>query len=75
MPHIISSNITRKDFLKRSVRLGGALAALGMFHEPVRATNNPSVHLAILADTHVAAYKNEQYRGFFPAKNFPAIIC
>ena len=74
MPHIISSGITRKDFLKKSFRIGGALAAWGMFYEPVRASNNDSVHLAILADTHVAAYKNEQYRGFFPSKNLIKLL-
>ncbi len=74
MPHIISSSITRKEFIKQSFRIGGAMATWGMFYKPVRARNNSSVHLAILADTHVAAYKNEQYRGFFPSKNFHEVL-
>ncbi len=74
MPHIISTKISRKDFLRKSVRIGGALATMGMFYKPSRAVNNPSVHLGILADTHVAAYKNEQYRGFFPSKNFQQVL-
>ncbi len=74
MPHIISSRISRKDFIKKSVKIGGALATMGIFYEQSRAGNDPSVHLAILADTHVAAYKNEQYRGFFPSKNFQQVI-
>ena len=69
MPHIISSSISRKDFLRKSIRIGGALATWGMFYEHSLAADNSSVHLAILADTHFAAYKNEQYRGFFPSKN------
>jgi 3',5'-cyclic AMP phosphodiesterase CpdA len=74
MPHIISSSISRKDFLRKSIRIGGALATWGMFYEHSLAADNSSVHLAILADTHVAAYKNEQYRGFFPSKNFQEVL-
>ena len=74
MPHIISSNISRKEFLKKSVRIGGTLATWGLFYERSQGAEATSVHLAILADTHVAAYKNEQYRGFFPSKNFQTVL-
>ncbi len=74
MPHIISSNISRKDFLKKSIKIGGVFAAWGMFYDLSHGAPDSSVHLAILSDTHVAAYKNEQYRGFFPSKNFDQVL-
>jgi 3',5'-cyclic AMP phosphodiesterase CpdA len=74
MPHIISSNISRKDFLRESVKIGGALATWGMFYELSFGASNSSIHLAILSDTHTAAYKNEQYRGFFPSKNLEQVL-
>jgi len=74
MPHIISSDISRKDFLRKSVKIGGALATWGMFYELSHGATNSSIHLAILSDTHMAAYKNEQYRGFFPSKNFEQVL-
>lgn len=74
MPHIISANISRKEFLKKSVKIGGTLATWGMFYEVAHGDTNSSIHLAILSDTHVAAYNNEQYRGFFPSKNFEQVL-
>jgi len=35
---------------------------------------NEDFHIALLADTHVKAYKNEQYRGFFPFKNLQIVV-
>ena len=75
MPHIIQKKISRKSFLVKSFKIGGAIATWGVVYEYTLADNkqNP-VHLALLSDTHVKAYQNEQYRGFFPAKNFEVVI-
>jgi 3',5'-cyclic AMP phosphodiesterase CpdA len=75
MPHIIDNNISRKEFLIKSIKIGGALITWGALRETSFANDtNKRVHLALLADTHVKAYQNEQYRGFFPARNFETVI-
>jgi 3',5'-cyclic AMP phosphodiesterase CpdA len=75
MPHIIQKKISRKDFLIKSLKVGGVITTWGMVYEysPASEKHEP-VHFALLSDTHVKAYQNEQYRGFFPAKNFEEVI-
>lgn len=75
MPHVFDKNISRKDFLIKSLKIGGAIVTWAVLHENSLGKNkNDPVHFALLSDTHVKAYQNEQYRGFFPAKNFEVVI-
>jgi len=69
-----SSNVTRKEFIHQAAKIGGFILSYGVIHHvPLRAQNSP-FHVALLADTHIAAYKNEQYRGFYPAKNLEKVV-
>jgi 3',5'-cyclic AMP phosphodiesterase CpdA len=75
MPHVIQRNISRKDFLIKSLKITGVIVTWGAVHEAAIADNTTKpIHLALLSDTHVKAYQNEQYRGFYPAKNFETVI-
>jgi 3',5'-cyclic AMP phosphodiesterase CpdA len=75
MPYVYHKNISRKDFLLKSLKIGGAIYTSQMFHETsLGKDKHDPVHFALLSDTHVKAYQNEQYRGFFPAKNFGQVI-
>ena len=75
MPQVYHKNISRKDFLIKSIKIGGAIVTWGTVYETTFAGNTDRpIHMALLSDTHVKAYQNEQYRGFFPAKNFEMVI-
>lgn len=75
MPHILNTPISRKQFVKKSLQLTGSLLTLGYLYNPLKASAPKKVyHFAFLSDTHVRAYKGEQYRGFFPYKNLETVV-
>ncbi len=75
MPYIFDKPISRKTFLKQSLKYAGAFSSIGIIYKYAQAENSPpDLHMALLADTHVKAYKSEQYRGFFPYKNLQAAV-
>jgi len=75
MPFISDKSISRKKFLKASLRFAGALSSTGLIYRFSYGNSPPGdLHLALLADTHVKSYKNEQYRGFFPYKNLEQVV-
>jgi len=75
MPAIIHNKISRNTFLKKCIKYGGAFATSGLVYEySWGARTNKAFHVALLSDTHIKAYQNEQYRGFFPAKNLEQVI-
>jgi len=75
MPYLLNTKISRKDFLIKSIQIGGAFATMGSLYNITYGGKHTSpYHVALLADTHIRAYQNEQYRGFFPAKNLEVVI-
>ena len=71
MPQVIDENISRKDFLIKSLKIGGAIVTWNVIHFNALGKNKyDPVHFALLSDTHVRAYQNEQYRGFFSRQKF-----
>lgn len=75
MPFILNRPISRKIFLKTGLKYAGAFASMGIFNRFARAgENSPDLHIALLSDTHVRAYKSEQYRGFFPYENLQHVV-
>jgi 3',5'-cyclic AMP phosphodiesterase CpdA len=53
----------------------GALSSVGLFYRFAQAKESTKdLHLALLSDTHVKAYKSEQYRGFFPYENMQMAV-
>jgi 3',5'-cyclic AMP phosphodiesterase CpdA len=75
MASIINTGISRKVFLKKSLQIGAFASSMGVFYKfTVRAESKRHFHVALLADTHVSAYQNEQFRGFFTAKNFELVL-
>ncbi len=75
MPFILNRPIDRKTFLKTVLTYTGTLSSSGLFYHFVRAKENKSdLHIALLSDTHIRAYKSEQYRGFFPYENLQRVV-
>jgi len=75
MPYIIHNKISRKSFLIKSLKIGGAIATFGgLYAHTLASEKQKPIHFALLADTHIKAYRNDQYRGFFPTKNFEIAI-
>jgi Icc protein len=75
MPGILNAPISRKTFIKQGLKYAGALSAAGLYYRFAQAKGNSrQLHLALLSDTHVKAYKNEQYRGFFPYENMQTAV-
>jgi 3',5'-cyclic AMP phosphodiesterase CpdA len=71
MPGIVDRTMTRRGFVQ-----GTALAAAGL---ALRSTNALSAdaggfRVALLADTHIPADPEGQYRGFFPVRNLGEVI-
>ena len=49
MPHFINNKISRKSFLKRSLKIGGFLATYGIVYEnAIGAKSNKSFHVALI---------------------------
>jgi Icc protein len=75
MPFILGRPIDRKTFLKTALTYAGALSSSGLFYQFARVKENTGdLHVALLSDTHIRAYKSEQYRGFFPYENLELAV-
>jgi hypothetical protein len=75
MPEIFHRPISRKKFLKNSLKYAGALSSVGIFYQYSNGNEKKEdFHIALLADTHIRAYQGEQYRGFFPYKNLEEVV-
>jgi len=75
MPHVIHQPISRKTFLKTGLKYVGAMSSIGLFYNFTQGKEKTSdLHLALLSDTHIKAYKSEQYRGFFPYENLQEVV-
>ncbi|MBR9998478.1 MAG: metallophosphoesterase, partial [Cyclobacteriaceae bacterium] len=75
MPYIFEKSISRKKFIKEGLKYAGAISSMGIFYRFANAEQtNADVHMALLADTHIKAYKSEQYRGFFPYENLQKVV-
>lgn len=75
MPYILDRTFGRKTFIKTSLKYAGALSSMGLFYQLTQAKESArDLHLALLSDTHIKAYKSEQYRGFFPYENLQMAV-
>lgn len=75
MPEILHTPISRKTFIKTGLKYAGVLSTLGIFQQFAFAREErEDLQVALLSDTHVRAYKSEQYRGFFPFENMQRVI-
>lgn len=74
MPGILEQRSGRRSFL-RTVGMGGAwvLAARGSAVRAL-AESGPSLHLALLSDTHIPADPGDSYRGFRPVENLQTVV-
>jgi 3',5'-cyclic-AMP phosphodiesterase len=75
MPEIFYQPMDRRRFLDQSGRAIAACAMAAAFG--ARAAALPSAkpfHVALLADTHIAADPGETYRGFLPYANLAAVV-
>jgi 3',5'-cyclic AMP phosphodiesterase CpdA len=74
MPGIFFHTVDRRQFLKQSV---AAVAALTLGKAQVtfaQSAQASTLHLALLADTHIPADRNDTYRGFKPWENLRRIV-
>lgn len=67
---IFTDKSDRRKFLQNFAGTAGAIATIGMFHPfPVKAKNK-NLNLALISDTHVPEDIDNNYRGFYPYRNF-----
>lgn len=75
MPEILFKPMDRRTFIRTSLAATGTLVALGGVNCFNSATNQKQVaRLALLADTHIPADVENNYRGFYPYRNLEKII-
>lgn len=75
MPQILNTPISRKTFIKTGLKYAGLLSSMGLFQQfSFLRDDTEDLHVALLADTHIRAYKSEQYRGFFPYENLQEVV-
>jgi 3',5'-cyclic AMP phosphodiesterase CpdA len=75
MPQILHTPISRKTFIKTGLKYAGLLSSMGIFQQFAFAREDgEDLHLALLSDTHIKAYRREQYRGFFPYENLQQVV-
>lgn len=69
MPHLVYNSISRKTFIKKSLNAAGFLILpnLGGNYYILK-NKEEELNLALLSDTHIAADKENNYRGFYPFK-------
>jgi 3',5'-cyclic AMP phosphodiesterase CpdA len=73
MPGIHYQPVDRRSFLKWSAA-GAAMLVAGCQSASRRSASDPSLHLALLSDTHVPADRVNGHRGFNPWENLRRII-
>jgi 3',5'-cyclic-AMP phosphodiesterase len=66
--------LNRRRFLSRSGKALAACAIAAPFATASDSDSETAVHLALLADTHIAADPKNEYRKFFPYENLRAIV-
>lgn len=74
MPGLFHRPMHRKQFLKATLGLSGAVAALGVPVGSFAYSRTKNAHWALLSDTHVAGDPKEAYRGFFPYQNLQTVV-
>lgn len=75
MAHLVYENVGRRVFIRTSLSAAGAALTLSSSRADDE-TDSPKKEIkwALLADTHVAANKDEVYRGFYPHKNLSRAV-
>lgn len=75
MVEIFDKSINRRDFLKTSLAAAGVLVTgYASFQPESRERLKKQTSWAFLADTHIPADVNDNYRGFYPYQNLQKII-
>jgi 3',5'-cyclic-AMP phosphodiesterase len=74
MPGIFYQPIDRRKFLSQSSLAVAGFALAGQFGATADEGAEKPVHLALLADTHVAADPKNGYRKFLPYENLRALV-
>lgn len=75
MPEILFKPMDRRTFIRTSLAAVGTLVAIGAANSSGSETNEKQVaRLALLADTHIPADVDNNYRGFYPYRNLQRII-
>ncbi len=75
MRDVVSSAISRRHFLKKSLAIGGGVMMLGAragWTQEVQAKTTS--RWAFVSDTHIPADVENNYRGFYPYRNFEKIV-
>jgi Icc protein len=75
MPEILFNSMDRRTFLQTSLAAAGTLVAMGAANSFSSEINEKQgIHLALLADTHIPANVDNNYRGFYPYRNLQKIL-
>lgn len=75
MPEILFNSVDRRTFLQTTLAAAGTLVTMGAAKNFGSETKERQVaRLALLADTHIPADVENNYRGFYPYQNLQKII-
>jgi predicted MPP superfamily phosphohydrolase len=75
MTAIFSKTINRRDFLKTSLTIVGVLGSgCAGFRFPQPKDRGKVARWAFLADSHISADVNDNYRGFYPYQNLEKVV-
>lgn len=75
MPEILFNSVDRRTFLQTTLAAAGTLVTMGAAKNFGSETKERQLaRLALLADTHIPADLDNNYRGFYPYQNLQKII-